>query len=92
MKHCVPYLAMPTFLFIKGGEVVDRLMGANSDRLKEVCSFMRSCMRYHSQLILFPCFFPQYFSSLKSGVSNITHLAWFGGHGGQLHYWDSILN
>jgi len=27
---------MPTFLFIKGGEVVDRLMGANSDRLKEV--------------------------------------------------------
>lgn len=28
--------AMPTFLFIKGGEVVDRLMGANSDRLKEV--------------------------------------------------------
>ena len=29
--------AMPTFLFIKGGEVVDRLMGANSDRLKEVC-------------------------------------------------------
>lgn len=30
--------AMPTFVFIKGGEVVDRLMGANSDRLKEVCS------------------------------------------------------
>lgn len=29
--------AMPTFLFIKGGEEVDRLMGANSDRLKEVC-------------------------------------------------------
>jgi thioredoxin 1 len=28
--------AMPTFVFIKGGEVVDRLMGANSDRLKEV--------------------------------------------------------
>ena len=28
--------AMPTFLFIKGGEVVDRLMGANSERLKEV--------------------------------------------------------
>jgi hypothetical protein len=24
-------------LFIKGGEEVDRLMGANSDRLKEVC-------------------------------------------------------
>ena len=31
--------AMPTFLFVKGGEVVDRLMGANSDRLKEVGSF-----------------------------------------------------
>ena len=28
--------AMPTFLFIKGGEVVDRLMGANSERLKEL--------------------------------------------------------
>lgn len=28
--------AMPTFLFIKGGEEVDRLMGANSERLKEV--------------------------------------------------------
>ncbi|KAL7485192.1 hypothetical protein ACHAW6_010783 [Cyclotella cf. meneghiniana] len=28
--------AMPTFLFIKGGEVVDRLMGANSDRLRQV--------------------------------------------------------
>ena len=28
--------AMPTFLFIKGGEVVDRFMGANSDRLKEL--------------------------------------------------------
>lgn len=28
--------AMPTFLFVKGGEVVDRLMGANSNRLKEV--------------------------------------------------------
>jgi hypothetical protein len=24
-------------LFIKGGEEVDRLMGANSERLKEVC-------------------------------------------------------
>lgn len=32
--------AMPTFVFIKGGEVVDRLMGANSDRLKEVWSLM----------------------------------------------------
>jgi thioredoxin 1 len=31
--------AMPTFLFIKGGEVVDRLMGANSDRLREVRLF-----------------------------------------------------
>jgi thioredoxin 1 len=29
--------AMPTFVFIKGGEVVDRLMGANAERLKEVC-------------------------------------------------------
>eukprot|EP00581_Thalassiosira_minuscula_P013630 CAMPEP_0183724326 /NCGR_PEP_ID=MMETSP0737-20130205/17862_1 /TAXON_ID=385413 /ORGANISM="Thalassiosira miniscula, Strain CCMP1093" /LENGTH=162 /DNA_ID=CAMNT_0025954889 /DNA_START=62 /DNA_END=550 /DNA_ORIENTATION=- len=28
--------AMPTFLFVKGGEVVDRLMGANSDRLREL--------------------------------------------------------
>mmetsp|Transcript_8773 Transcript_8773/g.13585 ORF Transcript_8773/g.13585 Transcript_8773/m.13585 type:complete len:170 (+) Transcript_8773:139-648(+) len=28
--------AMPTFVFIKGGEVVDRLMGANPDRLKEM--------------------------------------------------------
>ncbi|KAL9190331.1 hypothetical protein ACHAXT_007542 [Thalassiosira profunda] len=28
--------AMPTFLFIKGGEVVDRLMGANAERLKEL--------------------------------------------------------
>lgn len=26
--------AMPTFLFIKGGEVVDRLMGADSNRLQ----------------------------------------------------------
>ncbi|KAL7533687.1 hypothetical protein ACHAXR_005387 [Thalassiosira sp. AJA248-18] len=31
--------AMPTFLFIKGGEVVDRLMGANSERLKETGGF-----------------------------------------------------
>lgn len=30
--------AMPTFLFIKGGEEVDRLMGANAGRLKEVSS------------------------------------------------------
>eukprot|EP01082_Thalassiosira_pseudonana_P015401 g14170.t1.2.5e17418c g14170 g14170.t1 contig9:1318304-1319111(+) len=28
--------AMPTFVFIKGGEVVDRLMGANAERLKEL--------------------------------------------------------
>mmetsp|Transcript_20235 Transcript_20235/g.58526 ORF Transcript_20235/g.58526 Transcript_20235/m.58526 type:complete len:174 (-) Transcript_20235:100-621(-) len=28
--------AMPTFVFIKGGEVVDRLMGANPARLKEM--------------------------------------------------------
>lgn len=26
--------AMPTFIFIKGGEVVDRLMGADPNRLK----------------------------------------------------------
>ena len=29
--------AMPTFVFVKGGEVVDRLMGANAARLQEVC-------------------------------------------------------
>ena len=28
--------AMPTFLFIKGGQVVDRLMGANPDRLRSM--------------------------------------------------------
>ena len=28
--------AMPTFLFIKNGEVVDRLMGANAPRLQEL--------------------------------------------------------
>jgi thioredoxin 1 len=28
--------AMPTFLFIKSGEVVDRLMGANAARLQEL--------------------------------------------------------
>ena len=28
--------AMPTFIFIKGGEVVDRLMGANPARLQEL--------------------------------------------------------
>ena len=28
--------AMPTFIFVKGGEVVDRLMGANPSRLQEL--------------------------------------------------------
>jgi thioredoxin 1 len=28
--------AMPTFVFIKGGEVVDRMMGASPDRLREM--------------------------------------------------------
>ena len=28
--------AMPTFLFIKQGEVVDKLMGANPPKLKEM--------------------------------------------------------
>jgi len=28
--------AMPTFLFLKQGEVVDRLMGANASRLQEL--------------------------------------------------------
>ena len=28
--------AMPTFVFIKGGEVVDRLMGANTERLRQL--------------------------------------------------------
>jgi len=28
--------AMPTFVFIKQGEVVDRLMGANTARLREL--------------------------------------------------------
>ncbi len=28
--------AMPTFIFIKGGEIIDRLMGANVDRLQEM--------------------------------------------------------
>jgi thioredoxin-like negative regulator of GroEL len=28
--------AMPTFLFVKAGEVVDRLMGANPARLREL--------------------------------------------------------
>ena len=29
--------AMPTFVFIKKGEVVDRLMGANPAALKDLC-------------------------------------------------------
>ncbi len=33
-KHSVS--AMPTFVFIKDGEVVDRLMGANPTRLQEM--------------------------------------------------------
>ncbi|GMH65557.1 hypothetical protein TrRE_jg9134 [Triparma retinervis] len=28
--------AMPTFVFIKNGEIVDRLSGANADRLREM--------------------------------------------------------
>lgn len=28
--------AMPTFVFVKNGEVVDRLMGANPTRLQEL--------------------------------------------------------
>ncbi|GAX09726.1 thioredoxin 1 [Fistulifera solaris] len=28
--------AMPTFLFIKGGEIVDRMMGANPSKLQEL--------------------------------------------------------
>jgi len=28
--------AMPTFVFIKGGEVIDRLMGASPARLQEL--------------------------------------------------------
>ena len=28
--------SLPTFVFIKGGEVVDRLMGANAARLQEL--------------------------------------------------------
>lgn len=28
--------AMPTFLFIKSGEVIDRVMGANVQRLQEL--------------------------------------------------------
>lgn len=28
--------AMPTFIFLKGGSVVDRLMGANPARLQEL--------------------------------------------------------
>jgi Thioredoxin len=28
--------AMPTFVFIKSGEIIDRLMGANVERLQEM--------------------------------------------------------
>jgi thioredoxin 1 len=28
--------AMPTFIFIKNGEILDRLMGANMERLQEL--------------------------------------------------------
>jgi Thioredoxin len=28
--------AMPTFVFIKAGEIIDRLMGANVERLQEM--------------------------------------------------------
>jgi thioredoxin 1 len=42
--------AMPTFLFIKGGEVVDRLMGANTERLREVRHLHEFC---HSEMIYF---------------------------------------
>ena len=30
--------AMPTFVFLKAGEVIDRLMGANAARLQELIS------------------------------------------------------
>ncbi|CAB9500247.1 Thioredoxin H-type [Seminavis robusta] len=33
--------AMPTFVFIKGGEVVERLMGANPGRLEEMISELK---------------------------------------------------
>lgn len=33
--------AMPTFIFIKGGEVVDRLMGANPARLEELLNELK---------------------------------------------------
>jgi len=29
--------AMPTFIFLKDGVVVERLMGANPDKLKSMC-------------------------------------------------------
>ena len=38
--------AMPTFVFIKGGEVVDRLMGANPARLKEMIEELSWWIRY----------------------------------------------
>jgi thioredoxin 1 len=33
--------AMPTFVFIKGGQVVDRLMGANPARLEEMINDLK---------------------------------------------------
>ena len=33
--------AMPTFLFIKEGEVVDRLMGANPGKLQELLADLK---------------------------------------------------
>jgi thioredoxin 1 len=33
--------AMPTFVFIKGGDVVDRLMGANPARLEEMINDLK---------------------------------------------------
>mmetsp|Transcript_12428 Transcript_12428/g.15555 ORF Transcript_12428/g.15555 Transcript_12428/m.15555 type:complete len:158 (-) Transcript_12428:224-697(-) len=32
--------AMPTFIFLKDGEVVDKIMGANPQKLKEFCEEM----------------------------------------------------
>jgi thioredoxin 1 len=33
--------AMPTFIFIKGGEIIDRLMGANVERLQEMINELK---------------------------------------------------
>ena len=69
---------MPTFLFIKGGEVVDRLTGANSDRLKEV----RICILCYSMLkfVHILCYVHVsnigllYNSLLKSGLSKVRRM------------------